>query len=144
AEKDPQFAPNELAVLAVRMKLGETLQALGNYAGAVDQFTAILAEKPNMLEVQQTAAGALQAWGNAQKDPASLERAIRGTHPGDDGKNMVWGWLQPARVADYAKRTARTQTGAAQAVDKYEDIYFGARLQAARARYSAAMLAEGD
>src|SRR5690606_33912090 len=82
-EKDPQFAPNELAVLAVRMKLGETLQALGNYAGAVDQFTAILAEKPNMLEVQQTAAGALQAWGNAQKDPAILERAIRGTHPGD-------------------------------------------------------------
>src|SRR5690606_28341263 len=70
---------------------------------------------------------------------------IRGTHPGDDGKNMVWGWLQLARVADYAKRTARTQTGAAaQAVDKYEDIYFGARLQAARARYSAAMLAEGD
>lgn len=139
-EKDPQFAPNELAILAVRMKLGETLQSQGKFSGAIEQFAAILAEKPNMLEVQQTAAAALQAWGNAQKDPAILERAIRGTNPGADGKNMVWGWLHLARVADYAKRSNPDQQTAA----KYEDIYFGARFQAAKARYSAALLAEGD
>lgn len=146
AEKDPKFAPNELAVLAVRKKLGETLQARGNYSGAVEQFAAILAEKPNMLEIQQDAAAALQAWGGSAKEIKTLELAIRGTNPGTDGKNRVWGWLQLASVADFAKRRAEAGEKSpenAAAAKKYEDIYFSARFQAAKARLAAAKLSAG-
>ncbi|MDZ4658941.1 MAG: hypothetical protein SH868_15300 [Bythopirellula sp.] len=147
-EKNPKFAPNELAVLAVRKKLGETLQARGNYALATEQFVAILQEKPNMLELQQAMATALQAWGSAKSDVKVLEQSIRGMKPQANGKNLVWGWLQLATVADYAKRKAQ-QMGEdspqnKEAAAKYEDIYFLARFQAAQARLAAAKLAEGE
>ncbi len=146
-EKDPKFAPSELALLAVRKKLGEVLQARGNFEGAVDQFVAILTEKPNMLELQQATAAALQAWGIAKQDVKTIEQAIRGTKPQADLKNLVWGWLQLATVADYAKRKAQSADGSpqnAETVAKYEEIYFEARYQAARARLEAAKLATGD
>jgi tetratricopeptide (TPR) repeat protein len=147
AERDPKFAPSEIAVLAVRKKLGETLEARGNFADAIEQYSAILAEKPNMLEIQQSTAAALQAWGHAKKDAKTLELAIRGTNPAADGKNRVWGWLRLAEVADFAKRKAevgaKTPENAA-AAKKYEEVYFTARLQAAKARLDAAKLAQGD
>jgi tetratricopeptide (TPR) repeat protein len=146
-EKDPKFAPSEVAVLAVRKKLGETLQTRGNYALAVEQFEAILKEKPNMLELQQATATALQAWGSAKRDVKVLEQSIRGMKPQANGKNLVWGWLQLATVADYAKRKAE-QSGDdspqnKEAAAKYLDVYFLARYQAAQARLAAAKLATG-
>jgi hypothetical protein len=147
AEMDPKFAPSEIAVLAVRKKLGETLQARGNFADAIEQYSAILTQKPNMLEIQQATAAALQAWGHAKKDAKTLELAIRGTNPAADGKNRVWGWLRLAEVADFAKRKAEagaTTPENTAAAKKYEEVYFTARLQAAKARLDAAKLAQGD
>jgi tetratricopeptide (TPR) repeat protein len=147
AEKDPKFAPSELAVLAVHKKLGETLQSRGEFAGALDEYVAILSKKPSMLEIQQAAAEVLQAWGDAQKDAKTLNLSIHGTKPAAGGKNLVWGWLRLAEVADFAKRKAESgeqtpeSTAAAQ---KYEDVYFTARLEAAKARFGAAKLSQGD
>jgi tetratricopeptide (TPR) repeat protein len=147
-EKDPKFAPSEVAVLAVRKKLGETLQARGNYALAVEQFEAILKEKPNMLELQQATATALQAWGSAKRDVKVLEQSIRGMKPQANGKNLVWGWLQLATVADYAKRKAQQSDAdgpeKTEAIAKFQDVYFLARYQAAQARLAAAKLAKGE
>jgi tetratricopeptide (TPR) repeat protein len=143
AAKDSKFAPSELAILAVRKKLGETMQARGDYAGAVEQFTEILAKKPNMLELQQSTAAALQAWGIAKKDPTIIDQAIRGTKPQSNAQNLVWGWLRLATVADAAKRKAE-QSGDAAAVAKYSDAYFSARYEAARGRLAAGKLATGD
>jgi hypothetical protein len=147
AEKDPKFAPSEVSILAVRKKLGETLQARGDFSGAVDEYTAILSKKPSLLEIQQAAAEALQAGGTAKKDAETLNLSIRGTRPGADGKNLVWGWLRLAEVADFAKRKAeageKTPENVA-AAKKYEDVYFTARLQAAKARLAAARLSQGD
>lgn len=143
AEKDPKFAPSEIAVLAVRKKLGDTMQARGNYADAVEQFTAILAQKPNMLELQQSTAASLQAWGIAKKDPAIIDQAIRGTKPQANAQNLVWGWLRLGTVADGAKRKAE-QTGDAASAAKYADVYFSARYEAAKARLAAGKLATGE
>jgi tetratricopeptide (TPR) repeat protein len=143
AAKDPKFAPSELAILAVRKKLGETMQARGDFAGAVEQFTEILAKKPNMLELQQSTAAALQAWGIAKKDPTIIDQAIRGTKPQANAQNLVWGWLRLATVADAAKRKAE-QKGDDAAAGKYSDAYFSARYEAARGRLAAGKLATGD
>ena len=146
AEKDPQFAPSELAVLAVRKKLGECLLAEGNYAKAIEQFTAILSDKPNILDLQLATAEALQKWGTTESDPKVLEQSILGSHPLADGKNLVWGWLQMARIADSARRKvagAKDPSSLAKAA-KYDDLYFQARYQAARARLTAAKLASGQ
>jgi hypothetical protein len=143
AAKDSKFAPSELAILAVRKKLGETMQARGNFADAVEQFTAILAQKPNMLELQQSTAASLQAWGIAKKDPAIIDQAIRGTKPQANAQNLVWGWLRLGTVADGAKRKAE-QTGDGAAAAKYADVYFSARYEAAKARLAAGKIATGE
>jgi hypothetical protein len=147
AAQDPKFAPNELAVLAVHKKLGETLQSRGDFAGALDEYVAILTKKPSMLEIQQASAEVLQAWGIAQKDAKTLNLAIHGTKPGVGGKNLVWGWLRLAEVADFAKRKAESAEKTPEnlvAAQKYEEAYFTARLEAAKARFAAAKLSEGE
>ncbi len=146
AEKDPKTAPSELAILAVRKKLGECLLAQGKYAPAVEQFTAVLADKPNFPELQQATAEALQQWGTSESDPKKLEEAIQGTQPQADGKNLVWGWLKMAKFADLAKRTTAMNKDPASTAKaaKYDNLYFDARFHAAQARLAAAKMATGQ
>jgi tetratricopeptide (TPR) repeat protein len=138
AEKDTNYAPDATALLGVRMRLGECLAALGDYKKAVDQYGAILREKPNMLDLQQAAAATLQEWGVAKRDGGALDRAIRGDLPQKDGKNLIWGWLRIARMADAAKRQA-AKAGAsgsdAERAARFEDLFFEARYNIARCRY---------
>ena len=55
-----------------------------------------------------------------------LERAIYGGYKlRSTGKNRIWGWLKLALVAERAARSD----------PKYEDVFFEARLEAARCRY---------
>ncbi|MCG8450044.1 MAG: hypothetical protein MI725_10765 [Pirellulales bacterium] len=145
AEEDPDFAPSKIAILAVKKRLGDTLQAQQKFADAFNQYTDILRTKPNMLELQQAAATTLQQWGRAEKDPKILENAIRGTLPQDNKKNLVWGWLRLASLADNAKRRSLQSADAnSPQVKKYHDLFFSARLQVAQARFDAAQLATGS
>ena len=134
AAKDPKLPPSETAVLAVRMKLGECLRALGQYEQALDAFSAILKEKDSSLVVQRAAAYTYQERGRAE-DAKWLERAIHGGYRlRSTGENRIWGWLKISREAARAAR----------ADPKYRDTFYEARLNVSRCRYLVAMKHDGN
>jgi len=147
AQEDPRFAPSPIAVLATKKRLADCLQAQKKYVDAFKQYSSLLQTKPNMLELQRAAASALQQWGTEEKEAKRLEESIRGALPRADKKNLVWGWLYLAKIADRAKRQAEKKadgkpdpTGK---IAKYQQIFFEARYHAAQARFAAAKLATG-
>lgn len=146
AKQDPKLPPSPDALLRVRMRLGEVLIARGKFVEGIEQYAAILKEKPNALEWQLAAAKALQEWGVAKKDPKAFDQAIGGTMPQKDGKNLIWGWVQLARIADKAKQQATKAAGGAKEspqAARYEDLFFEARFNVAKARYQSALIAAG-
>jgi tetratricopeptide (TPR) repeat protein len=146
AEKDPSYAPDATALLAVRMRLGECLAAAGEYQRAIEQYGAILRERPNTLDLQQAAAAALQQWGVAEKDPDALDRSIRGDLPQAGGDNLIWGWLRLAVLAGNAQRKAADSDDPAmrERAARFEDLFFEARYNVAKSRYLAGMVTAGD
>lgn len=130
---EPGFAPSESAGLAVKLQLAECERRLGDYSGAFEAFASLLEERAALLEVQRSAARALQDWGVAQRDPNRLDSAIAGARPGSDGKNAVWGW---AKLAAVAGQSAATDP-------KRRELFFEAWLNVARCRYAAAKLRTG-
>ena len=126
AEKDPSTLPSPTAKLAVEKQLGECYRELGDYQQALDAFSKVLADQESQLTVQQAAARTYQRWGAAGGGVKKLERAIYGGYQlRSTGKNRIWGWLKLALVAERAARSD----------PKYEDVFFEARLEAARCRY---------
>ncbi|MCC6493331.1 MAG: hypothetical protein IT424_09940 [Pirellulales bacterium] len=141
AAKDKNYAPDANALLAVRMRLGECLAAEGEYQRAIDQYAAILGQRPNTLDLQLAAARALMQWGAAKHDPDAIERSIQGDRPQADGKNLIWGWLRLASMAQQARRQATSGTvdaAARQRAERFRDLFFEARYNIARARRLAA------
>ncbi len=146
ADQDPSFAPSPLAILAAEKRLADCLQAQKKYPEAFQHYTSILKEKPNMLELQQAAATVLQHWGVEQKNAQKLEESIRGAMPQANKKNLIWGWLRLAAIADQAKRKAEKMAdkpAQTRLIKKYTSLFFEARYHAAKARYEAAQLANG-
>jgi len=132
--KDPKLAPNDTAVLAVRMQLGECFRVLGQYEQALDSFSTILKDREASLPVQRAAALTYQARGE-HEDKKWLENAIQGGNELPSTKeNLIWGWLKISKVV--ARMVAANQ--------KYRDAFFEARVNIARCRYMAAMKSEGD
>jgi tetratricopeptide (TPR) repeat protein len=131
---NPKLPPNDTALLAARVQLGECQRALGQYQEALDTFSAVLKEKESSLAVQRAAAYAYQERGQAQ-DAKWLERAIHGGYRlRSTGENRIWGWLKISQVAARAAR----------ADQKYRDTFYEARLNVARCRYLAAMKLSGS
>lgn len=134
AAKNPQLPPNDTAVLAARMQLGETYRALGQYQDAIDTFSSILNEKETSLAVQRAAALAYQERGQ-REDPKFFENAIHGgILLKSTGQNRIWGWL---KISQATARAARTD-------EKFRDSFFESRLNVAKCRYLAGMKLEGD
>jgi hypothetical protein len=132
--KDPKLPPNDTAMLAARVQLGECQRALGQYQHALDTFSAVLKEKESSLAVQRAAALAYQERGQAE-DAKWLERAIHGGYRlRSTGQNRIWGWLKISQVAARAAR----------ADQKFRDTFYEARLNVARCRYLAAMKQSGQ
>jgi tetratricopeptide (TPR) repeat protein len=149
AATDKKYAPDEMAVLGVRMRLAECLASRGQYDNAIEQYAEILRTKPNMLDLQQAAATAFQDWGVAAKNPGAFNKAIRGDLPQKDGRNLIWGWTRIAVVADAAQRRSPGDDAPIAPEEKerlarFEDIFFDARYNIARARYLAGTVTEGD
>ena len=137
ASKNPNFAPSADALLAVRKRLADCQRGLGNYEQALQQYAAILEQKPNMLQLQKAAAETLLQQGKDKKEVEALNRSIFGTMKQSDGKNLIWGWVRLAKVADYAKK--RAEAGKSEAAAKqYEELFFEARFQAVYARFAMA------
>jgi hypothetical protein len=143
AAKDKSYAPDAMALLGVRMQLGECLAALGEHQKAIEQYGAILKEKPNTLDLQLSAATALQKWGVAKKDLGAFDRSIRGDLRQKDGKNLIWGWLKLATMANSAKRQAAdaSSPGSQERAARFEDLFFEARYNVAKSRYLAGTIA---
>jgi tetratricopeptide (TPR) repeat protein len=133
ATKAPDFAPNENAVLAAKVQLGECYRALGEYQKALDTFSDVLKDKEASLTVQRAAAYTYQQRGQLE-DPKWFERAIHGGYAlKSTGQNRIWGWL---RISQVAARAIRSD-------EKYRDTFYEARLNIARCRYLAAMKSSG-
>ena len=133
AEEEPTFAPSDIALLAVRMRLAECLREIGRFKEAITLFANILREKPSMLDVQRSAAQTYQRWGQAGNE-SRFENAIFGGEPDKQtGKNLIWGWLKLADVANSASRR----------LPKYKGHFFEARYEAARTRFLAAQQVQG-
>ena len=147
AEKNPKFAPSSRSLLAVKKKLADCQVAQGDYAEAMKQYALILKDKPSLLELQKSAALALQAWGTEKQDSQKLNEAIRGAMPQGNRKNLIWGWLRMSQVVENAKRGAQKKAAKdpkqAQKAAEYKDLFFEARLRASEARFSASKLASG-
>lgn len=145
AAENPKYAPNEGAILGVRMRLAECLAASGDHEGAVKQFGEILREQPNMLDLQKGAATALQQWGMQKRELGPLDRSIRGDLPQPDGKNLIWGWLRVATIANSARMQATKVSPVTeesrQRANRFEDLFFEARYNIAKSRFFAGKIA---
>lgn len=145
ARKDPSFAPSELAILGIRKKIGDCYLAKQEFEAAFGEYTGILNEKPKLLELQQASAQTLQQWGKSKQIPEKLNQSIHGALPQANRRNLVWGWLKIASLADNANRKlSKSEPAESPKKKKYHDLFFNARLNVAQARYEAAMIAEGQ
>jgi tetratricopeptide (TPR) repeat protein len=134
AADDPKFAPNEAALLAAKMQLGECYRGLGQYQPALDMFSEVLSQKEASLAVQRVAALTYQERG--QKEDASyFENAIRGgIKLKSTGQNRIWGWIKISNVAHRASKTN----------ESFKDAFFEARYNIGLCRYLAAMKKTGE
>jgi tetratricopeptide (TPR) repeat protein len=141
-------APSAARVLNVRRRLADCLVALGKYKEGVEQYAQVLSKKPAMLEMQQAAAAAYQAWGVAEKQLTALDKSIQGASPGSDGKNAIWGWIRLAQQADNARRRAAALADkdpqAAENAQRFEDLFYEARYHVAEVRFVAAGFTQGE
>lgn len=145
AAQNKSYAPKPSSLLAVRKRLADCERALGNYDQALDQYTEILKKKSGQLELQIAAAETLQRQGFEQKKPQLLDQAIRGAKPQANKKNLIWGWLRLAAVADHFKRkTQASDPQGAAKVKQYESLFFQARYNIAKARFLAAKISPAN
>lgn len=146
AVDDPKYAPNAAAVLGVRMRLAECLLASGEQEAAVEQFGAILKENPNVLDLQKSAAAALQQLGVQKQDLTAFDRSIQGALPQKDARNLIWGWQRLSSVANSARMQAAkvspvTEESRQRAL-RFENLFYEARYNVAKSRYLAGKIAE--
>jgi tetratricopeptide (TPR) repeat protein len=146
-EKDPKYAPKETDVLGVKKRLGDCLLAQKQYPGAFEQYVSILQEKSSLLDIQRSAALALQEWGLEQKLGEKLNESVRGSGPKVKNKNVVWGWLQIGKVASLLKQKAEAAAGDnqpdQQKIERYHNLFFEAYYQVAKTRLLGAQISTG-
>jgi tetratricopeptide (TPR) repeat protein len=133
ASSTRDYAPDDNAVLAAKVQLGDCYRGLGEYQKALDMFSDILKGREASLTVQRAAAYTYQQRGETE-DPKWFERAIHGGYTlRSTGQNRIWGWL---KISQVAARAARSD-------EKYRDTFYEARLNVARCRYLSAMKSSG-
>ncbi|MCA9261689.1 MAG: hypothetical protein KDA61_20870, partial [Planctomycetales bacterium] len=140
---NPDYAPSPAALLGVRKRSADCLRELGRYEQAYNQLLTILKQRPKALELQEAIAETLVQWGVASKSLTRIDEAVRGTAPQSDGKNLAWGYLRMAQVADAYRSRLKAQGVKADdpKYQQYEEMFFRARYQIAKARLRAAEVA---
>ncbi|MDZ4781587.1 MAG: tetratricopeptide repeat protein [Planctomycetia bacterium] len=124
---DGSFPATPQQRMAISVRLASVLRRLGQYEEAVDLLVNVLKKNNQLLDAQQEAAMALQAWG--EKDEKYFDAAIRGHRQAKNKQGqivpIVWGW------AHLSRRVAGSE--------KYAEVYFDARYNLARCRLKQAM-----
>jgi len=143
AKQGGDKAPDAAAVLTANKRLGACLVSLGEYNSGILHYAAALKTNPMMLDVQQAAAAGLQQWGAAAKNQPALDQALNGALPQADGKNLIWGWIRLANVADGARRQAAASAKPENAtrVAQYREVFFDARYNVVKTRLIGASFA---
>ena len=130
---DPGFLNPEADAAAVRrgvtLRLAEALATAGDYEPAYGAVTEVLADSPNALNAQTTAADVLADWGESTGDADLLNKALRG-----DG--AAWGW------GALARRLAAQLAGADG--DRFQADYNAARLRVPELRRALAETMSGE
>jgi len=154
AANEPNFAPSPIALLGVKKRLADCQRLLGQYDDAIEGYTNILQQKPNLLELQRAAALTFQEWGVNSQRIKPIDQAIRGAMPQTNHKNLIWGWVRLATIADYALGKQRTiekgqraddpaKKQTQQRIAKYQQLFFEARYHVIQARFQAAQFSQG-
>jgi tetratricopeptide (TPR) repeat protein len=121
--KDDEVTPQ--MVMQIQMRLATTKRRLQQYKEAVNLFEEILLAKNMMLNVQVEAAKTYQEWGRIG-DPVVYDRAVMGGRTNEKtGKYTIWGWSRIAK-----------QTMPDEESEKYIDVFYEARLNQAKCRFS--------
>jgi len=123
---------------SIRMQIAKTYRTLLKYKESVDTFEEILRASPTKLPVQMEAARTYQNWAGFGPKFADYYRlAIVGARPdnkttdkGKQGKNIIWGW------GEIAKMTANNP--------KYAEQFHEARYNLALCRYLWALAEKDD
>lgn len=79
----------------LKFQLGRAFRLSGEYKKAIDLFDEILKTSPMMLDTQIEAARAYEQWAGTIEPPfatKAYESALLGARPGQDKKNIIWGW----------------------------------------------------
>jgi hypothetical protein len=103
----------------LQLKLALARRGAGKFEAAHELFVKSLTKSNNNITIQVEAAKNLQSWA-ALKDPVLVKRAMLGSDPGANKKNIIWGW----------GRIAQTTS----AFEQFRQEFYNARLNVARCR----------
>lgn len=133
AETFDRLKQREDAPATIAFLRGKTLRLLGRYKEALDQLEAVLKESPMMLDAQREAALAYENWASTLDDrykAAAYKAAMMGGRPGEDQKNVIWGW---GRISQLTQRDER-----------FRDKFFEARYHVAYCRFRQGQVTDSD
>jgi len=124
-KSDSKLPASRMQQIQVRQAM--TLRQLGKFEESLEILAELLREN-RFLNIQIEAAKTLQRWGDSGNADAFKE-AIVGSHPGNNGRNLIWGW---ARIAKLVSKS-----------DKSRDSFHEARYNTALCRYKLAKSLSG-
>jgi len=133
AAENPDFAPDESRVNAIRVRVARCERRMGNYEAALERLLTVIKKKPMALDAQMEAAYTYQAWG--ADDPSYYNRALSGSHRVRNKKtgrvtHRIWGWGRLAQLV--------------QGKEQFRTTYYEARYNVADCYYQLAMTQNGQ
>jgi hypothetical protein len=140
---DGSFMPDQYLPL-VEMKLAKAYRGAGEHNKALTLLTALLKEKPNVLDIQFDAAYTYQEF--AASDPAKRGKYFRQAVLGGDTDEYrnVWGWnalAQKIRAQHERLRREADDPAKAQQAEDYRQRYQEARFNSVYCTYALSLQA---
>ena len=128
---------SDAIVIQIRLKMARARRRLNQHKDAIDLLQLVLADKNNVISVQEEAAATYQEAG--EFGSVNLyELAIRGARPDAQGNNVIWGWQRLAKVA-----ASQMQRGPEQKA-QFSDLFFKSRYNLALCRHLQANKVNGQ
>ena len=83
----------------IQVRLAYVLRRLRDFKRAIDTYKEVLTANNMLVNVQVEAARTYQEWGAIRPEPVFYERAISGSYPDANRKNIIWGWGRVSQTA---------------------------------------------
>lgn len=124
AKAEPSWLNDPDVLRQIRLELATAARLTGQYKTAIDSLTLVLTENNVLVDAQVEAALSYEQWAASLPEKfaiASYSAAINGAKPGNNKRNILWGW------GVIAQRTMGNE--------KFESTFFDARYHLAVCRY---------